>query len=59
MNKEIYNKNDKHVLHGYQEWYECKNKLWLRCTYKNGQPVGYYENHLNDWNPKITRYFIK
>lgn len=61
MDKEIYNKNDKnrmHGLHGYQEWYG-NNKLWLRCNYKNGQPYGYYENHLNDWNPQITRFFIK
>ena len=58
MNKEIYNKNDKNQFHGYQEWYG-NNEVWLRCKYKNGQPVGYYENHLNDWNPKSTRYFIK
>jgi hypothetical protein len=62
MNKEIVNKNDKGQLHGYQEWYLYKNnKLWYRCNYKNGQRVGYYENHIYDslWGKKQTYYIIK
>ena len=59
MNKDIRNYNKKKKYHGYQEWYQTNNTLDLRCTYKNGQPIGYYENHLNDWNPKITNFYIK
>ncbi len=59
MDKEIYNKNDKNMLHGYQEWYGNNINLWVRCNYKNGQPYGYYERHLDDFTPQRTRFFIK
>ena len=46
MEKEIYDiepKDSKGHAHGYQEWYW--DKLWVRCNYKHGEPIGYEENH--------------
>ena len=53
--KDIKNYNDKGQYHGYQEIYNWNNKLWVRDNYKNGNKIGYQENHLF----KATSYFIK
>lgn len=56
MKKDIINTNDKCQYHGYQEWYNMDYiTLWARCTYKNGQVVGYFEAH----GVKMNSYFIK
>ena len=54
MKKDIENRNDKGQYHGYQEWYG-NNELWHRGKYKNGQAVGYYENHTFEQ----TNFYIK
>lgn len=60
MKEEIYNKNNKDQLHGYQEWYYIDDiTLWLRGLYKNGKPINYYECHITDFSPHSTRYFIR
>lgn len=33
--------------HGYQEWYDDIDNLWLRGNYKNNREIGYIE-----WNSK-------
>ncbi len=51
--KDIDPRDKKGNYHGYQEWYW--GDLWVRCTYKHGDDVGYEENHKN----KETYFYIK
>ena len=53
MSKDIDPRDKKGDYHGYQEWYW--GDLWVRCTYKHGDDVGYEENHRN----KETNFYIK
>lgn len=43
--KDIDPKNSKGDLHGYQEWYDWDNKLWIRGYRKHGDLIGYQEYH--------------
>jgi hypothetical protein len=54
MKENISNVNSKGQRHGYLHYY-VKNILALRCTYKNGNPIGYEEWH----NVNQTRYYIR
>ena len=47
MNKNITNFNHKGQYHGYQEWYYMRTimKLWYRGNMKNGNFIGYTEDH--------------
>ncbi len=47
MNKNITNYNHKGQCHGYQEWYYMRTimKLWYRGNMKNGNFIGYTEDH--------------
>lgn len=51
--KDIDPKNSKGHYHGYQQWYW--NKLWVRANYKNGNMIGYEEDH----GIKKTNFHIK
>ena len=71
MKQNITNKNTKGEEHGYQEWYhktyyktiienetkytEYKTKLGYRTNYKNGEPIGYDEWHIE----KLTQFHIR
>ncbi len=59
--KSIINKNDKGLLHGYQEWYYTNGKLWVKCFYNNGIRIGYREEHHpfnhNPFNHKLEKSF--
>jgi hypothetical protein len=50
---DIDQKDAKGEYHGYQQWY-WDNDLWVRCTYKHGNDIGYEENHRNE----ETNYYI-
>jgi hypothetical protein len=50
----IENKNTIGEYHGYQEWYWMDNTLFFRGNGKNGQSIGYCENH----SDKTIRYHI-
>lgn len=56
MDKEIRNKNNKGKHHGYQEWYHTNNKIVLRGNMKNGDCIGYVEDHMPI---KMTEYYIR
>jgi hypothetical protein len=56
MNKEIITKNNKNQYHGYNQLYiDDWNKLLYRANFKNGNIIGYLENH----NIKQTIFHIK
>jgi len=55
MKKNIKNYNDKNQWHGYQEWYVI-NGLLLRGNMKNGEFIGYVEDHMPI---KMTEYYIR
>ena len=59
VNKDIEPRNTKGEVHGYQERYH-NNKLYVRCNYKNGLGVGYYEWHLQSYDYQLqTRFHIR
>ena len=61
MDKEIYNKNDKNRLHGYQEWYWKSNdssKIYFRGNAFRGLAIGYHEIHDIDLI-KSVKFYIK
>ncbi len=43
--KDIEPRNSKGRKHGYQEYYDQDDKMWLRANYKNGKLIGYRELH--------------
>ena len=45
MKDSILNKNNKGERHGYQEWYNLDNKLYIRGNWKNGKINQYVEYH--------------
>jgi hypothetical protein len=45
MKKNITNRNSKHQLHGYQEFY-YSDKMTCRVNYKNDKEIEYEEYHL-------------
>lgn len=55
MKEDIRNYNEKQDLHGYQEWYG-HDKIWLRGTAKNGEPICYEEIHENKFSK--TNFYI-
>jgi hypothetical protein len=58
MNEDITNYNNKGKFHGYQERYSYYDyeqyKLWARANFKNGNRIGYLEDH----HIKQTNYHI-
>ena len=56
-NKDIKNKNDKGQYHGYQEWWRhVRPKIQLRGNMKNGNFIGYVEDHMFT---EMTEYYIR
>jgi len=53
--KDIEPKNEKGYFHGYQQWYDCDKKLWVRGVFKNDDEIGYLEDHSN----QETYFYIK
>jgi hypothetical protein len=37
--------NSKGQKHGYHEYYDQDDKIWLRTMYQNGKLIGYREVH--------------
>jgi antitoxin component YwqK of YwqJK toxin-antitoxin module len=56
--KDIEPINSKGQKHGYHEYYEQDDKIWLRATYKNGKLIGYREVHDDIIIVKATIYSI-
>ena len=55
--KDIKTKNNNGNAHGYQEWYFID--FWFRGCYKNGEPIGYQENHgINTYGAE-TNFYVK
>ena len=52
--QEIDPKNFKGESHGYQEWYDALNRVYVRCMFKNGFRIGYEEWHVD----KETVFYI-
>ena len=57
-NKNILHKNANGDWHGYQQWYDALNRLYLRCIFKNGLVIGYEECHSSYFN-KETIFYIR
>jgi hypothetical protein len=55
--KDIKNYNDKGKEHGYQEWWRyIDSTIQLRGNMKNGDCIGYVEDHMP---MKMTEFYIR
>lgn len=45
MNKDIKPRNDKEQAHGYWEVYWSNGLPYLKCTFHNGNRIGYCEDY--------------
>ena len=56
--KDIEPINSKGRKHGYHEYYEQDDKIWLRAMYKNGNLIGYREIHDGEILDNAVIYYI-